>query len=324
MLSRWPTNSPLGSLAASGTLSKFFGLKARNRPFLPSALAAAGSEWVTTSTATRPASISCWKRRRIAEPPERNISTLMPVSFWKASAIIWPCSIGVEVYQITLPSALALAASTASCAWAVARRPPRASDAAASAVVRLSMSSPFRPGLVPALVDRCWLREEARQHVVADLVILLVERGVRDAGHHDELLVGIRQLLEEFRQIAEARDPVVFAAHDQRRHRDLLGIADRQVGAHVDIGAVRDRIVELEDGVREGLDHHVVRRARMIALEDRAHEFAVDRTAVLRAELRQPLGALGERRRALAGPDHGVAGKPRHHFRVTLRKKRGA
>ncbi len=28
--------------------------------------------------------ISCWKRRRIAEPPERNISTLMPVSFWNS------------------------------------------------------------------------------------------------------------------------------------------------------------------------------------------------------------------------------------------------
>ncbi len=29
----------------------------------------------------RPASFSCWKRRRIAEPPERNISTLMPWAF---------------------------------------------------------------------------------------------------------------------------------------------------------------------------------------------------------------------------------------------------
>ena len=118
MLSRWPTNRPFGSLAASGTLSKFFGLKATKKPFLPSALAAAGSEWVSTSTATRPASISCWKRRRIAEPPERNISTLMPFSFWKASTIFWPWSIGVEVYQITLPSAFALATSTASWAWA--------------------------------------------------------------------------------------------------------------------------------------------------------------------------------------------------------------
>ena len=54
----------------------------------------------------------------MAEPPERNISTLMPVSFWNASTIFWPCSIGVEVYQTTLPSAFALATSTASCAWA--------------------------------------------------------------------------------------------------------------------------------------------------------------------------------------------------------------
>ena len=52
----------------------------------------------------------------MAEPPERNISTLMPVSFWKASMIFCPWSIGVEVYQITFPSALALATSAASCA----------------------------------------------------------------------------------------------------------------------------------------------------------------------------------------------------------------
>src|SRR3954470_2151879 len=116
MFSRWPTNRPFGSLAASATLSKLTGLKATKKPFLPSALAAAGSECVSTSTATRPASISCWKRRRMEEPPERNISTLMPVSFWNASAIFWPCSIGVEVYQTTLPSAFALATSTASCA----------------------------------------------------------------------------------------------------------------------------------------------------------------------------------------------------------------
>src|SRR5262245_4913977 len=258
MLSRWPTNSPFGSLAASGTLSKFTGLKSTNSPFLPSALAAAGSECVSTSTATRPASISCWKRRRIAEPPERNISTLMPVSFWKASAIFWPCSIGVDVYQITLPSAFALAASTASCACTGARRLASASDAA-SRSVRLSMFVSSSSGLVAALVDRCRLREEARQHVIADFVVLLVERGVRDAGHDHELLVGVRQLLEELHQIGEARNAVVLAAHDQRRHGDLFGIADRQVGAHVDVGAVRDRIVELEDRIREGFDHVVVR-----------------------------------------------------------------
>jgi hypothetical protein len=32
----------------------------------------------------------------------------MPVSFWKASAIFWPCSIGVEVYQDHLALGLRL------------------------------------------------------------------------------------------------------------------------------------------------------------------------------------------------------------------------
>ena len=88
-------------------------------PFVVSAAAAAGSEVVSTSAAMRPASASCWKRRRIAEPPERNSSTLMPYSFSNRLTIFWACGSGVEVYQTTLPSALALATSTAS--WAEAR-----------------------------------------------------------------------------------------------------------------------------------------------------------------------------------------------------------
>src|SRR5262245_43850576 len=329
MLSRWPTNSPFASLAASGTLSKFFGLKATNRPFLPSALAAAGSEWVSTSAAMRPASASCWNRRRIAEPPERNISTLMPVSFWNASAIFWPCSIGVEVYQTTLPSALALATSTASCARAGPRTLVKTSAARAS--VSFSIGPPVSFFLARcarasmcALVDRRRLREEARQDVVADGVVLLMERGVGDARHHRELLVRVGQLLEELHQVGEARDAVVLAAHDQRRHRDLRGIADRQVRAHVDIGAGRHRIVEREDGVGERLDHRVVGGAGMVALEDRAHELAVDRAPVLGAELGQTLAALGQRGRAFAGPHHGVEREPRDHLRMALREQRRA
>src|SRR5262249_6516470 len=41
---------------------------------------------------------------------------------------------------------------------------------------------------MPALVDRRRLREEAFQDVIADSVVLLVERGMRDARHHGELL----------------------------------------------------------------------------------------------------------------------------------------
>ena len=66
----------------------------------------------------------------------------MPYSFSNRPTIFWPCGIGVEVYQTTLPSALALATSVAS--WAEAG-PAKASAAiAASNSLRLSMAvSPF-------------------------------------------------------------------------------------------------------------------------------------------------------------------------------------
>src|SRR6516164_7560235 len=142
-----------------------------------------------------------------------------------------------------------------------------------------------RRDLMSALVDRRGLREEAFQDVIADGVVLLVERGMRDARHHGELLVGVGQPLEELYEVGKARDAVVFTAHDEGRYRDLLGIADRQIGAHIDIGSGRHRVVELEDGVGERLDDDVVGGAGMVALEDRTHEFAVDWTPVLGAEL---------------------------------------
>ena len=103
-----------------------------------------------------------------------------------------------------------------------------------------------------------------------------------------------------------------------------VGIADRQIGAHIDIGAGRHRVVEREDGVGERLDDDVIGGAGMVALEDRAHEFAVDRTPVLGAELGQPLAALRKRRGAFAGPHHGVEREPRDHVRVALREQRRA
>src|ERR1043166_4268318 len=54
--------------------------------------------------------------------------------------IFWPCSIGVEVYQTSLPSAFALATSTASCACAETMRLDRATRvAAASAFFAIGM-----------------------------------------------------------------------------------------------------------------------------------------------------------------------------------------
>ena len=60
----------------------------------------------------------------------------------------------------------------------------------------------------------------------------------------------------------------------------------------------------------------------MIALEDAAHESAVDRAAVFRLELGQPLPALGERRAAFAGPDEGVEREPRHALGMALGEQR--
>src|SRR2546422_1043160 len=54
--------------------------------------------------------------------------------------IFCPCSIGVEVYQTSLPSAFALATSTASCAWAGARRLDRATRVAESVVLAMVLS----------------------------------------------------------------------------------------------------------------------------------------------------------------------------------------
>ncbi len=100
------------------------------------------------------------------------------------------------------------------------------------------------------LVNGLRLAEEARQDVVDHHVILLLEAGVRNAGHHGELLVRVRQLLEELQQILHRGDAVELAAHDQRRHRDLFRVHHRQPRAHVDIGAGRHRIVERDHGLR--------------------------------------------------------------------------
>src|SRR5437870_8731361 len=50
-----------------------------------------------------------FRSRRMAEPPERNSSTLMPVSFSNMLATFCAVSIGTEQYQTTLPSRLAAA-----------------------------------------------------------------------------------------------------------------------------------------------------------------------------------------------------------------------
>ncbi len=52
-------------------------------------------------------------------------------------------------------------------------------------------------------IHRRRLREEAFQNVIDDHVVLLLEAGVRNAGHHGELLVRVGQLGKELRQVIE-------------------------------------------------------------------------------------------------------------------------
>src|SRR5205807_5236904 len=65
------------------------------------------------------------------------------------------------------------------------------------------------------------------------------------------------QQLEEFQKIRKAGDAVVFAAHDQGRRANFRGIANRQIGAHIDIGAGRHRVVECQDRVGKGFNDGV-------------------------------------------------------------------
>src|SRR5262245_9598877 len=72
------------------------------------------------------------------EPPERNSSTLMPVSFSNMLATFWAVSIGTEQYQTTLPSRLAAAMSTG-CAMAE----PAAHSRVVPAIRPRRLSVPF-------------------------------------------------------------------------------------------------------------------------------------------------------------------------------------
>jgi hypothetical protein len=105
----------ISGFGAKGPMaSKPAGLNGTNRPFLVIALAADMSDMVITSTAMRPASASCWKRRITFCPPVRNSSTLMPYFCSKVLAMCWAAATGVDVYQVSAPSRRAAASSTGS------------------------------------------------------------------------------------------------------------------------------------------------------------------------------------------------------------------
>src|SRR5262245_34202690 len=140
----------------------------------------------------------------MADPPERNISTVMPVASSNSLAIFCACSIGVEVYQTTLPSFFAAARCTSdarSAAGPSATANPQIVAGTSMREKGLIVTSSART-CSPA-IDGHGLRKEAPENVVDHQVVLLLKRCVRDAGHHHELLVGIGQALEEADEILE-------------------------------------------------------------------------------------------------------------------------
>src|SRR5262245_18930313 len=211
----------------------------------------------------------------------------MPATRTRATAAWgWPS-------PATSPAATAATWPSAPAPWA-ACAPPSASHCDGCGDRRARPSS--------AAVERIGLREEAPEDVVDQKVVLLLERGVRDAGHHGELLLGIGQKAKEVDEIVEGGDAVPLPAHHDGRNHDLGRVYQGQPGAHVDVGAGGHRIVERQDGVGVSFDHALLGGAGMIAIEDAVDEGLVDRTAVLGLELGELLGAFGERRAAFAGP----------------------
>ena len=70
------------------------------------------------------------------------------------------------------------------------------------------------------------------------------------------------------------------------------------------------------------MDRCLVRRPRMVAIENTMHKGAVDGPAVLRLKLGQPLPPLGKCRAALAGPHEGVEREARDPLRMSRGEER--
>jgi len=139
----------------------------------------------------------------------------------------------------------------------------------------------------------------------------------------ERLILADRPLTaEELEQVVDRGDAIVLAAHEEGRHLDFFRVDERQLRAHVDVGAGRHRVVERKDRVGEGLDGRLICGAGMVAVEDAVHESAIDRPAVLRLELGQALPALGERRAAVTRPDEGVERQARDALGMALGEER--
>src|SRR5262245_55936985 len=70
------------------------------------------------------------------------------------------------------------------------------------------------------------------------------------------------------------------------------------------------------------MDRCLVRRARMVAIENTMHKGAVDGPAVLRLKLWQLLSPLGQGRTTLSGPHEGVEGEARDPLRMLRGEER--
>ena len=95
-------------------------------------------------------------------------------------------------------------------------------------------------------------------------------------------------------------------------------------GLSVDAAQCAVEVYAGEDGVGKGLDRGLVGAVRVVAVEGRAHEGAVDRAPLRGQELGQLLAPLFERRRPGAGPDEGVECEARHAIRMVLSEQRRA
>src|SRR5262245_28394216 len=104
----------------------------------------------------------------------------------------WPPAISLAAYRPCSRGRFLWRASAAQCSQKMTAGRSQLQCSRGSLPRRRRTITPS----MPAAIDRRRLREEARQDVIADGVVLLMERGVRYAGHDGELLVRIGQLRE--------------------------------------------------------------------------------------------------------------------------------
>src|SRR5262249_21156932 len=149
------------------------------------------------------------KRRITCEPPERKSSTLMPVSVSNALTILLAVEIGVEVYQTTLPSFLAAAASTGSPAQAGAATPSRIAQVKASMARLCERVIGFLRVLRPALRVAGRAREDAQVGGI---------EGQRNGVADREL--EFRRRLRPQRFARRERDEVFVNIAEEGAHRD--------------------------------------------------------------------------------------------------------